>query len=112
MNKQNLKTETLKIDWNAVDSAPLADSPGDDSPELTAAEFSQLRRVGEILPELIFEKQSIPIMLDTAIVQAYKIKAAGRDYQTLINETLRRALETDNLKDALREVIREELHLV
>ena len=31
-------------------------------------------------------------------------------YQTLINETLRRALATDDLKEALREVIREELH--
>ena len=112
MNKPNLTTETFKIDWNAVDSAPLANSPDDDSPEFTAVEFSQLQRVSEILPELMFEKQSIPIMLDTAIVQAYKIKVAGQDYQNLINETLRRALEMDNLKDALREVIREELHLV
>jgi uncharacterized protein (DUF4415 family) len=111
VNKENLKIETSKIDWAAVESAPLADSPDEDSPELTTTEISQLRLLTEILPELVFEKQRVPIMLDTAIVQAYKIKAAGRDYQTLINETLHRALETENLKEALREVIREELHL-
>jgi hypothetical protein len=33
-----------------------------------------------------------------------------RRYQTLINEALRRALVADELKEALREVIREELH--
>ena len=38
-------------------------------------------------------------------------KAGGRGYQTLINETLRRGLEADSVKEALREVIREELHL-
>jgi uncharacterized protein (DUF4415 family) len=55
-------------------------------------------------------KQRITIMLDEAVVQAYKAKAGGRGYQTLINDTLRRALEVDSVKEALREVIREELH--
>ena len=54
-------------------------------------------------------KQRITIMLDEAIINAYKAKAGGRGYQTLINETLRRSLETDNIKEVLREVIREEL---
>ncbi len=111
MNKQNSTTETSKIDWNAVDSAPLADTPDDNSPELSASEFFQLQPLSKILSELTFEQQTVPIMLNTEIVQAYKIKAAGQNYQTLINETLRRALETESLKEALREVIREELHL-
>lgn len=54
-------------------------------------------------------KHRITIMLDDAVVQAYKARAGGRGYQTLINETLRRGLQTDALKEALREVIREEL---
>jgi uncharacterized protein (DUF4415 family) len=54
-------------------------------------------------------KQRITIMLDDAVVQAYKSRAGGRGYQTLINETLRRGLQADAVKEALREVIREEL---
>ena len=53
-------------------------------------------------------KHKITIMLDDAVVQAYKARAGGRGYQTLINETLRRGLQVDAIKDALREVIREE----
>jgi hypothetical protein len=49
-------------------------------------------------------------MLDDAVVQAYKARAQGRGYQTLINDTLRRALLADELKETLRAVIREELH--
>ena len=110
MSKRNLQTKPSKIDWSAVDAAPLADVPDEDSPELTVAEFSELRPLAEVLPELGLGKQRITIMLDEAVVQAYKAKAGGRGYQTLINETLRRALEADSLKEALREVIREELH--
>lgn len=45
------------------------------------------------------------------MVQAYKAKAGSRGYQTLINDTLCRGLQTDAVKEAQREVIREELHL-
>lgn len=110
MSSPNLKTKLSEIDWAAVDAAPLADAPDDDSPELTANEFTELRSLTEMLPELNLGKQRITIMLDAAVVQAYKAKAGGRGYQTLINETLRRALATDSVKEALREVIREELH--
>ncbi len=112
MNKTNLKSNRSKIDWTRVDAAPLADSPDEDSPELTAADFLQLRPLSQVLPTLGLGKQRITIMLDEAVVQAYKAKAGGRGYQTLINETLRRALEADSLKEALREVIREELRSV
>lgn len=57
-------------------------------------------------------KHRITIMLDDAVVQAYKARAGGRGYQTLINDTLRRALQADAVKEALREVIREELRPV
>jgi uncharacterized protein (DUF4415 family) len=107
-----LKTKAFEIDWAAVDAAPLADAPDDDSPELTASQFAELQPLAEILPELSLGKQRITIMLDAAVVQAYKAKAGGRGYQTLINDTLRRALEVDSVKEALREVIREELHPV
>ena len=54
-------------------------------------------------------KHRITIMIDNAVLQAYKARAGGRGYQTLINETLRRGLQADAVKEALREVIREEL---
>ena len=112
MNKKNLKPKPSNIDWAAVDAAPYADTPDDDSPELTAAEFKHLQPIGDVLPRLNLSKQRVTIMLDDAIVRAYKAKAGGRGYQTLINDTLRRALEADSVKEALREVIREELRSV
>ena len=112
MSKRNLKSKPSKIDWAAVDTALLVDTPDEDNPELTNAEFAELRPLSEVLPGQVLGKQRITIMLDEAVVQAYKAKAGGRGYQTLINDTLRRALEADSVKEALREVIREEFHLV
>jgi uncharacterized protein (DUF4415 family) len=106
-NKKS-STPSSKIDWAAVDAAPLADTPDDDSPELDAAQLSKLKPLREVLPDLDLGKQRITIMLDTAVINAYKAKAGGRGYQTLINETLRRGLLADSVKDALREVLREE----
>ncbi len=114
MKAKNLKLKAAKaapaIDWAAVDVAPMASRSDDDSPELTASHAAQLRPLGEVLPKFSTSKTRITIHLDDAVLQAYKARAAGRGYQTLINETLRRALQADALKQALREVIREELH--
>ena len=52
-------------------------------------------------------KHRITIMLDDAVVRAYKARADGRGYQTLINETLRSGLQADAAKDDLREVVRQ-----
>jgi uncharacterized protein (DUF4415 family) len=97
-----------KVNWLAVDAAPMADMPDDDSPELTSELLRQLKPIGQVLPELNLGKQRITIMLDASVIKAYKAKAGGRGYQTLINETLRRGLEADSVKEALREVLREE----
>lgn len=114
MNKRNLKLKASEaapaIDWAAVDAAALADVPDDDSPALTRAQAAQLRPLGDVLPELAMGKHRITIMLDDAVVRAYKARAGGRGYQTLINETLRRGLQADAVKEALREVIRQEFH--
>lgn len=113
VSKKNLKLKpsdpTPEIDWARVDSAPLADTPDEDSPELTDAQAKHLRPLGDVLPALMGGKTRITIMLDDAVLQAYKTLAGGRGYQTLINETLRRGLEIDAMKNALRQVIREEL---
>jgi uncharacterized protein (DUF4415 family) len=61
-------------------------------------------------------KHRITVMLDDAVVRAYKARAGGRGYQPLINKTLRRSLQADAAKDDLwevvRQVIREELRAV
>ena len=114
MKTKNLKLKASEaapaIDWAAVDAAPLADRPDDDSPALTRAQAAQLSPLGDVLPEFSAGKTRITINLDDAVLQAYKARAGGRGYQTLINETLRKGLQADALKEALREVIREELH--
>jgi len=114
VNAKNLKLKAADappaIDWAAVDAAPLASVPDKDSPELTAAQAQQLRTLGEVLPAFSLGKTRITINLDDAVLLAYKARAGGRGYQTLINETLRRGVQADAIKEALREVIREELH--
>ncbi|WP_262966933.1 BrnA antitoxin family protein [Methylobacter psychrophilus] len=56
-----------------------------------------------ILKQAAFPRSKIriTICLDDAIVRAYKAKAGGRGYQTLINEALRRGLEADSVKVAI-----------
>jgi len=114
VNKRNLKLKASEaapaIDWAAVNAAPMSGVPDEDSPELTAAQAVQLRPLADVLPAFSTGKTRITINLDDAVLQAYKARAGGRGYQTLINETLRRGLAADAVKEALREVIREELH--
>jgi uncharacterized protein (DUF4415 family) len=54
-------------------------------------------------------KQRISIMLDAPIIEHFKAAAGERGYQTLINDTLRRAVEGEHFVEDMRAVIREEL---
>ncbi len=60
---------------------------------------------GAVLPT----KQRINIFIDSATIEHFKSKAGGRGYQTLINETLKQAMQADSLENVVRETIREEL---
>jgi uncharacterized protein (DUF4415 family) len=55
-------------------------------------------------------KTRLTMYLDVTVVEYFRTRAGGRGYQTLINETLRRAIEQENLENVLRRVIREEAH--
>ena len=55
------------------------------------------------------KKQRINIMLDASIVAWFKTQAGDRGYQTLINETLKQAINHQDLESTLRRVVREEL---
>ena len=55
------------------------------------------------------KKQRINIMLDASIVAWFKTQAGDRGYQTLINETLKQAINHHDIESTLRRVVREEL---
>jgi len=92
----------------------------DDAPKLAQTDFARARfRVGgkdasradwQAAVRARVGKLRINIMLDAPIVDHFKALAGERGYQTLINDTLRRVIETGNLEADLRRVIREELH--
>ena len=91
----------------------------DEAPKLTQADFDRARlRVGrkevsraewQAAVRARVAKLRINIMLDAPIVEHFKALAGDRGYQTLINDTLRRVIETGHLEADLRRVIREEL---
>jgi len=79
----------------------------DDYPEITPADMERAEfRVG-LKPAP--RKRRITISLDTVLIEYFQAKAGDRGYQTLINDTLRQAMERDTLEETLRRVIREEL---
>lgn len=81
----------------------------DDYPEITQADIdrSVLRINGR--PVMPVRKRRITILLDEALIDHFKALAGERGYQTLINETLRRAVQQEDLELRLRRVIREEM---
>ncbi len=60
-------------------------------------------------------KTRITIMIDNDVIEGYRARAeaAGRGYQTLMNEVLRAAMSEDDrpvTAKVLRKILREELH--
>lgn len=93
---------------NNIYSSEISDEH-DEYPEITQDDLDRaVFRVG--LKPISSHKQKITILLDTVLVEFFKAKAGETDYQRLINDTLRRAMEYENLEDTLRRVVREELH--
>lgn len=81
----------------------------DEAPVWTAEDFEQAtHRVG--LKPAPMKKQKINITLDPDVVAWFKQRTGGRGYQTLINATLREAMQEKSMEETLRRVIREELH--
>lgn len=74
-------------------------------------DFSRGKR-GAVIPSP--GKTRITIMLDDDVIGTFRAKAeaAGRGYQTLINEALRASLKEDErplTAKVMREIVREEL---
>jgi uncharacterized protein (DUF4415 family) len=91
----------------------------DDAPKITQAHFDRAEfRVGgkkvtktdwQAAIQKQLDKKRISIMLDAAIIEHFKTAAGERGYQTLINDTLRRAVEGEALMSQVRQVIQQEL---
>ena len=92
----------------------------DEAPRLTQADFdrAKFKVAGQDANKSEWQsavrvktaKLRINIMLDAPIVEHFKALAGERGYQTLINDTLRRAVAGERLEADLRTIIREELH--
>jgi uncharacterized protein (DUF4415 family) len=79
----------------------------DEYPEVTQADLD--RATFRVNRKPASRKRRVTILLDAALVEYFKARAGERGYQTLINETLRQAVEQDDLEEKLRRLIREEL---
>jgi len=79
----------------------------DDYPKITQSDLdrSTFRSGLKSAPR----KRRVTMLLDTGLVEYFKAQAGERGYQTLINETLRQAVERDDLEERLRRIIREEM---
>nr|WP_202925259.1 BrnA antitoxin family protein [Myxacorys almedinensis] len=79
-----------------------------DIPEVTAAQMERaVLRVGGKPVER--GKQRVNMFLDSFVVEYFKAKAGDRGYQTLINEALGEYIRNHDLKEELRQIVREEL---
>ena len=65
----------------------------------------QRGKTGAVLPN----KQRVNIFLDGAVVEHFKERAGERGYQTLINEALKQAIQSETIEAVVRRTIREEL---
>lgn len=89
------------------DYSSVTSPDGDDYGEITQAELD--RATYRVARKPQPRKQRITILLDAQLVDYFKAQAGERGYQTLINETLRKAVEQEDLETRLRRVIREEM---
>ena len=97
---------TSKIDWDFIDSHPMADKPDEESPQLTSDDFARMRPASVVLPEIFGEtmasgmlkpkggrprtdnpKVFTGIRLDPDVLDAFR--ATGKGWQTRINAALK-----------------------
>jgi uncharacterized protein (DUF4415 family) len=102
-----------------ISTTKISDDDFDEYPQVTQADFDRAtyKVAGEAVDKKVWQqavhttlkKTKINITLDPDIVAYFKQKAGGRGYQTLINATLREAMNHQTLEATLRKVLREEL---
>jgi len=103
------QTSTSKTSATFNDEAPILTQQAFDSARFRLNNHDISRSQWQSAVRARIGKQRINIMLDVPIVAHFKALAGDRGYQMLINDTLRRVIETDHLEVDLRRVVREEL---
>ncbi|MEI7682580.1 MAG: BrnA antitoxin family protein [Betaproteobacteria bacterium] len=118
----NANKTSIGSDLGKLDAHVIAPEEYEEIPELTRADFDRpdiawriggnaVREAdGRAVFSAALRKQKINITLDPDVVAWFKQQAGGRGYQTLINATLREAMQKKTIEETLRRVIREELH--
>ena len=104
----NYSSEHSETDWEFIKNLQDKDIDLSDIPEMTEGQMARavMRVGGESVPQ---GKIRVNMYLDADIVAFFKAKAGGRGYQTLINDTLRENVGSENLETLLSRVIRDEL---
>jgi uncharacterized protein (DUF4415 family) len=108
--KKSSFSKHSETDLEYLHSAKDEDIDLSDIPEITEEQLDNAvaRIAGKPVPE---GKIRVNMYLDADIVAFFKTKAGGRGYQTLINETLRKSIGSEDLESLLRRIIREELEV-
>lgn len=105
------ESKSTKPEWVDPDDAPELTGEEPDRPD--AKWFGGDREVppeeGQAAFRKILAKRQVNMWLDVAVIEYFKAKAGGRGYQTLINETLKKAIEGETLESIVRRVLREEI---
>ena len=103
------QTSTTKTLVTSEDEAPALSQGNFDGARFRIGKHAASRSEWQTAVRGRIAKQRISIMLDAPIIARYKAIAGERGYQTLINDTLRRAVEGDHFVQDMRNAIREEL---
>ncbi|MEL6160311.1 MAG: BrnA antitoxin family protein [Cyanobacteria bacterium J06554_11] len=100
-----------ETDWHRIDAMEDKDIDLSDIPEVTEAQLQRARlRVGG--QTVSRGKQRVNMFLDKFVVEYFKAQAGDRGYQTLINSALVEYIQNHDLKEDLRQLLREELSRV
>jgi uncharacterized protein (DUF4415 family) len=103
------QTSTTKTLVTSEDEAPALSQANFDRAGFRIGKQKLSRSEWQTAVRARVAKQRISIMLDAPIIARYKAMAGERGYQTLINDTLRRAVEGEHFVQDMRNAIREEL---
>jgi uncharacterized protein (DUF4415 family) len=101
-------SKASQTDWKRIESMQEEDIDLSDIPEVTEEHLTRakFRIAGRSVSK---EKIRVHLLLDANVLAYFKMRAGGRDYQTLINEALKESILHQDLEAILRRVIREEL---
>lgn len=107
MKKSSISKQS-ETDLDFLHTAQDEDIDLSDIPEISEEQLANaiIRMGGKPVAK---EKVRVSMYLDADIVAFFKTKAGGRGYQTLINETLRSSIGSEDLESLLRRIIREEV---